>query len=1268
MRALLLVLVTLTLLAGLTTAWAADAPATLAGVPVLDKAPSSPAELVRALRDYPELSAFSRNAEVIDTGIQTMIYGEDFPVGPAAATPWAKPLPGGPLKLVIIGQSANCFDLAEVQRRVDCQVRFVHLPDQYYFAKAHPEAVAGYYSSQALKALAQDADVILADSLVRILSPEVVTAITEKVQAGCGLVMSPVIRWGGGGQWGYWPAVEEGAPWKEFSASLVKSADPLQGGQHNYIALHSVTSEPGFFDGLPWTLLPAHNLIGMEAADTATVLAQDGDVPLAVGGPVGKGRAVYLAWGSYMGCFPLAEDNKPAKIDQYQEYYSGAIIRALLWAANRPSPLILSLADGAQQSAGATGTAHLQVAGTVPAGAKVELRLRDLLCRDVWNKTVPAAGGAVEAKLPALAGGDYLLDAIARDGQGNSLGWASFVVSAQAQMDLGVSLDKEVYEPGQPVIITAQIGNGPEGDYTATLQVWDALDRLLQEETKPMPAAKAQFTFANGDPLTVLHYADVQVKRNGQPYLTQRTDVFVPRFTFTDFRNSLWGAWLPPYATKRIDRRLREGMGFDIMLCGGYGGSHREGNYAHLASGVLPFYTNIAYVSPQEVEKAPDKTKEATVQLLEGSLPELKQFGGAVLFFQDERHGMSDAGQVTDEALACFRAWLKPRYPSIDALNAAWGREYDSFDQVMPLLTKEYDPAKEQSLSPWLEWRLWVMDTVVDIDRTNAHRLKEYLGHDAWVGLEGIFGLGGHNIPYGGVDLAAQADDCFNTAAPYGEYLMNGCQSFYSGPSFSWNGYGNPYPVYQRYVWARALQGDWSLGWFCGNTFYSPNDAFLPQARWVADLTKPLREGVGKLLSEIRPLLREPIAFLYSQPSLYSMSILGKTVDPTNSHLFTRPAEWARDSLQRMFTDTGVQFSYLSEKQVQQGQARNVKLMVLTSCLALEPATCAALEKFVADGGIVLADLCPGVWDDHGGYHSPGQLDQLFGVQRAEKFTFATMPLDWSIGIFEAEPDFNLKNDWLIGQYYEKTLQVADGHALGKHIFGPVQPPAFVFKRTGKGAAILMNYLETEYKRVPEHWQMLVANEVLKLAKITPQVTLRDVARDDNPITEGVKIMRWQDGDAQYFGVLLDDGRNTKIELPQAGHLYELSSGGRYLGQAQSATLDLRDNPHALLAVLPYKIDGVTLKAPNGKLGQDLPLDFTMQVTGGRPVRHVVHLDVYQPDGTLNYSLSRNYAFSNGRWRGTVLLALNDPQGQWTIKAREVDSGLTSEVKVQVRK
>lgn len=192
------VVVVMSLLASPVAVTADGEKASLAGIPILDRAPSAPPELVRALRDYPEMAAFSRDAEMIDCGLQALTYGENLPLGPARATPWAKPLPGGPLKIVIIGQTNNCYDMAEVQRRVDCQVRFVHLPDQYSTAKAYPEAVAGYYSTQALKALEKDTDVILADSLVRILSTEVADTILRKVRAGCGLVLLPVARWGGG--------------------------------------------------------------------------------------------------------------------------------------------------------------------------------------------------------------------------------------------------------------------------------------------------------------------------------------------------------------------------------------------------------------------------------------------------------------------------------------------------------------------------------------------------------------------------------------------------------------------------------------------------------------------------------------------------------------------------------------------------------------------------------------------------------------------------------------------------------------------------------------------------------------------------------------------------------------------------------------------------------------------------------------------------------------------------------------------------------------
>ena len=312
--------------------------------------------------------------------------------------------------------------------------------------------------------------------------------------------------------------------------------------------------------------------------------------------------------------------------------------------------------------------------------------------------------------LPALAGGDYLLDAVARDDRGNSLGWGTWAVSVAAQSTLNVTLTKRFISRDKPRPLRRRWAEGTalEGTYTATLQVWDSLDRLLHGRDqasgrRPSPVDVCQSRSAVRAALC---------RRTGpakrRPYLASRTDLFVPRYTFTDFHNCLWGAWLPGYATRRIDRRLREGLGCDIMLCGGYGGSHKHGNYGHLAAGHPLLHQCRLRLARRG--RTQSRTREAggiqvgrrhpsrteTVRrcrdLLPGRTPRLERPG------QDHRRR---PGVVP--------RWLKPRYPDIAALNAAWGRQYASFDEVQPLLTKDFDPKQEPSLAPWLEWRLWNM-------------------------------------------------------------------------------------------------------------------------------------------------------------------------------------------------------------------------------------------------------------------------------------------------------------------------------------------------------------------------------------------------------------------------------------------------------------------------------------------------------------------------------------------------------------------------------
>jgi len=182
---------------------------------------------------------------------------------------------------------------------------------------------------------------------------------------------------------------------------------------------------------------------------------------------------------------------------------------------------------------------------------------------------------------------------------------------------------------------------------------------------------RVEWTFPNDDPLCVLHYADVEIRRMGSRARVAPRTSGLPRYTFPISELHV-GRVAPDLCVDRADRRLRESLGFDVMLCGGYGGTATAGNRRHLASGSIPFYTNVGYPIAVDTERNPAKSRDAVLKMIEGTVPELRQFGGATIFFQDERHGFEDSGTATPEALGLFREYLRGRYAGIAALNAAW--------------------------------------------------------------------------------------------------------------------------------------------------------------------------------------------------------------------------------------------------------------------------------------------------------------------------------------------------------------------------------------------------------------------------------------------------------------------------------------------------------------------------------------------------------------------------------------------------------------------
>jgi hypothetical protein len=657
------------------------------------------------------------------------------------------------------------------------------------------------------------------------------------------------------------------------------------------------------------------------------------------------------------------------------------------------------------------------------------------------------------------------------------------------------------------------------------------------------------------------------------------------------------------------------------------------------------------------------------------ALPEVQKYGAVCWAFQDERHNESDPGMPNAEGLRRFRAYLQAQYPTLDALNASWGSNWTTWDAVMPTLTKDLTPAT-RNLAPWTDFRLYVADQEYQADKRHADQVRAALGPDTYIGIDG-FTTDGLNIPYGGLDIGRLlATGVFNFYCPYGDDLM--IASMIHGPMVKYIGWGMGKPTYMGYPWRDAFRGQWGTFRYVGETFFSAFGWVQPAGGWIGEGTKQLREGVGKTLMGAQRQL-SPVAILYSYPSMLTCAASGIWVEGEkgNDHLMWRPAGWSRDSFERELVQCGVSFGYVTDQQVAQGGLAGKKLLIIPLCMgmALSDATCAAIKQFVAGGGLVVADLIPGLCNEHGKLREQngqihGGLDDLFGVSH-DGFAYGQRAEDYLVGI--TKPDPLVVNGWWIGEWFEKSLKVTDGTALGNHWF--LNIPAFVTKKTGSGQTLLLNFLQTAtVKRngQPEDDDLKMIQTILRVAGVEPPVDVVDTAGVSS--LKDYEINQLTDGPLDYYGVYCETTPEHPDQMtvlfPDTRDTYDVRAG-KYLGRVKQAAVPLQAFGAALFARCDYQITGLTITSADAARGATVPLAVKLTWKGAPAStgigRHVVRLEIIAPDGKPSYFYTQNVNTKDGAWQGEIHTAFSDQSGTWTVKAREILSSTTATTQFRLK-
>ena len=649
----------------------------------------------------------------------------------------------------------------------------------------------------------------------------------------------------------------------------------------------------------------------------------------------------------------------------------------------------------------------------------------------------------------------------------------------------------------------------------------------------------------------------------------------------------------------------------------------------------------------------------------------------------------------SDTCLSDFREYLKHRYGSLEELNANWEADYQDWSEVMPVTLAELeawktDPAKPKpspgQYARWVEHRMH-MESVWADRHLRDKQAVQAVDPDAMVGLDALCDYGGS---YGGFDFAKMLD-FMGVLGPYANsFTINVSRSLARPGTILGCWVGGGYPHYRT-----KQYGSVTAWWLLFSRFnmqllfvdYGPTGGgdlcpmFGPDLRPLevtAEQMKELEEiqsGAGKLLLSARRE-NDGVAFLYSPASTHAATL---TRSMPHAEFAPQPgvdgspcvftSEWleyvtANEAMARIFTDLGLQYDYVTSEQVVGGRLSRdgFRVLVLPYAQALSAEVAAAIRGFAAAGGVVVADLRPGIFDGHGRPLERGQLDDMFGIERIgggrlpEPLTMRALT-DGSIRL----PDMPVDHQVKVG--LATALATADGGS------------ALISHTVDKGKTILFNFYPGRYialrTKGEEGPLPRSIDRLLASAGIEPQVTLESDGAGA-PVTQ---VVRFSHGANEYVGVLREHSLFFSSPVPimnqapcraivdfgRKAHVYD-ARAGRYLGETRKVETTIAPAEAQLYALLPYRVTDIEVS--EGASNSARSRDFDLRVIAGDGAKsgtHVLHIKVEDADGRERDEYQKNTRLDRGAATFRIPLALSDPKGEWLLTIRDAATGVVKQ-------
>ncbi|MEO5893107.1 MAG: beta-galactosidase trimerization domain-containing protein [Ferruginibacter sp.] len=1221
----------------------------------------------------------------------------DVPYSAAVETnhiPWATPLAAGTIRSYSISPVFDGRGIIELGERLDLDYKvaslgrrssenrwgfgdFYHRRNPSGYDVANPNSLAFNYIADDLLYSAEF-DVIIWPGLFKWedYPVQIREAILTRVKNGTGLLLiyPKSDNLSDSGLWAVSPlrnaslAVSKKMVKAEQEGDNSKSIWPLLD-----VTKWSVVKPHFITRGIALEAFPAGHIgvVPMRGQKDQVLLQTAQGNPVLATGTYGKGRVVAMSYAE-RGLIPSIDD--PWQKDKelaYWEYMWSMVARATVWAA-RKEP-VAYITNVAQTTGGLTVQFH-----AITARASLTMQIVDDFNRVKQDTTLVLSPGQQNINIglnSMISGGKYIANLQLKGDKGVYDWYSLAFATRQAATITAVAIQKAEIPVGENVTATVTLKTANQLSGILQARLFDNYGRLADSATYPVQLKgekKLSVQFKSANVLSHLGKMDFVLMVDGREADHKVKELFFlqPRkwddYDVTMYHfgpNPLPGTW------DAIDQQLKK---IQVTTLAAYTVENsKHANYKVQAqtriNGVespdkgpdLDYYNAMKKKYLETGDKKLLVRKyglndsvylKSVKEDLKKKVAVWKKFSPSAYYVYEEpsitRYDDALDLDFSNTTLTAMRKWLTGQYGSLQALNQQWGTSFTSWAAVVPDDSKE--AKKRGNTSSWADHRSFMEKTWAAQFKYVQDALNEF-DPGGLVQLSGTQAAGAHN----GYDYS-QIDKYVGQMNPYDignqlEYHRN------FNPAVKISGQGGYGALgkgvlfdFYKHAFVNETAGAYI---FWQQSVLNPDLQICASGNYLKEALYEMKEkGIGRLISNFQPDNENKIAIHYSYPSIHAAWIADGEIKMGNEQT-SKTLEQFRSNLDgwvKVLHDAGVGFDFMAYSSIENNDlvTKGYKILVLPMSIALSDKEVKQIQEFVQQGGTVVADALPGVMDGHTRYRNVQALAEVFGI-KAQGFS----------------------REDLITPSFDVRLTPLDGKANSKENNRPI----LLSHRFGKGKAFLLNYFLNKYpgeKLTKTNASSLSKiRQVLTEAGVTSGVEITTTSRS---LASGITKYAFAEngGSGKLLGLLPDENLADTVvtlNLTESYHLYNVRNS-TYLGEGKNFKLSLSPGVPMLFGMLKGTVNGLNAVGPTAVRRGDKVV-IQINCTGDKllQLQSVAAIAIYDPKGELMEVYSGNCSINASHGEFSFSTAFNDEVGDWTIKVKEVMTGVGKEIKVTVQ-